>query len=65
MQNKRGISQAFSPAGTGGELLRRATLFDLFDMSRVLTRSIIQLCTAAVLVWGRRCVSGNIFSHTQ
>lgn len=46
MQNKRGISQAFSPAGTGGELLRRATPFDLFDMSRVLTRSINQLCTA-------------------
>lgn len=46
MQNKRGISQAFSPAGTGGELLRRATLFDLFDMSRVLTQSISQLCTA-------------------
>ncbi|MEW2918299.1 GNAT family N-acetyltransferase [Ruegeria sp. ANG10] len=45
MQNKRGISQAFSqiPAGVS---LRRATVFDVFDLSRVLTRSITQLCVA-------------------
>lgn len=43
MQNKRGIAQAFSepPAGL---MLRRATVFDVFDLSRVLIRSITQLC---------------------
>lgn len=45
MQNKRGISQAFSkvPEGTA---LRPATVFDVFDISRVLIRSITQLCVA-------------------
>ncbi|MEX0366675.1 MAG: GNAT family N-acetyltransferase [Ruegeria sp.] len=45
MRNKRGISQAFSAAPKGIEL-RRATLFDVFDMSRILIRSITQLCAA-------------------
>lgn len=45
MQNKRGISQAFSQAPTG-MTLRRATVFDVFDLSRVLIRSITQLCRA-------------------
>nr|WP_321251623.1 GNAT family N-acetyltransferase [uncultured Ruegeria sp.] len=45
MQNKRGISQAFS-AAPEGVILRRATVFDVFDISRVLIRSITQLCTA-------------------
>jgi GNAT superfamily N-acetyltransferase len=43
VRNKRGISQTFSGAPKGTEI-RRATLFDLFDMSRVLTRSIERLC---------------------
>lgn len=43
MKNKRGISQTFSGEPKGEEI-RRATLFDLFDMSRVLTRSIEMLC---------------------
>lgn len=45
MQNKRGISQAFSNVSTGIEL-RRATVFDVFGLSRVLIRSITQLCVA-------------------
>lgn len=45
MNNKRGISQAF-PAPPGGVDLRRATVFDVFGMSRVLTRSIRDLCQA-------------------
>lgn len=45
MQNKRGISQAFSTEPEG-ITLRRATVFDVFDISRVLIRSITQLCAA-------------------
>ncbi|CUK16994.1 putative acyltransferase [Ruegeria denitrificans] len=45
MQNKRGISQAFSQV-SGGVILRRATVFDVFDLSRVLIRSITRLCVA-------------------
>ncbi|WP_051927422.1 GNAT family N-acetyltransferase [Ruegeria halocynthiae] len=45
MQNKRGISQAFSQTPTG-VILRRATVFDVFDLSRVLIRSITVLCRA-------------------
>ncbi|WP_209598117.1 hypothetical protein [Ruegeria sp. HKCCSP351] len=45
MQNKRGISQAFSKVPEG-VTLRRATVFDVFDISRVLIRSITQLCGA-------------------
>ncbi|SDD43033.1 GNAT family N-acetyltransferase [Ruegeria marina] len=43
MQNKRGISQAFSPASTEHRL-RPATPFDVFEMSGVLIRSISSLC---------------------
>ncbi|MDA7963159.1 GNAT family N-acetyltransferase [Ruegeria sp.] len=45
MQNKRGIAQAFGnpPKGIA---LRRANLFDVFDLSRVLIRSITELCAA-------------------
>ena len=43
MQNKRGISQAFSTTPEG-IALRPATVFDVFDLSRVLIRSITQLC---------------------
>ncbi|WP_209505791.1 GNAT family N-acetyltransferase [Ruegeria sp. HKCCSP335] len=45
MQNKRGISQAFSKVPEG-VTLRRATVFDVFDISRVLIRSITKLCGA-------------------
>ncbi|NOE32201.1 MULTISPECIES: GNAT family N-acetyltransferase [unclassified Ruegeria] len=45
MQNKRGISQALSRL-PGGIALRPATVFDVFDISRVLIRSITQLCVA-------------------
>ncbi len=45
MQNKRGISQAF-PQAIEGIYLRRATVFDVFDLSKVLVRSITQLCQA-------------------
>ena len=45
MQNKRGISQALSP-GQAGVSLRRATVFDVFGLSRVLVRSITRLCEA-------------------
>ena len=45
MDNKRGISQAFSNA-PGGIVLRPATVFDAFDLSRVLIRSIVHLCEA-------------------
>lgn len=45
MQNKRGISQAFSNVPEG-VALRPATVFDVFDISRVLIRSITQLCVA-------------------
>ncbi|MGV6803568.1 MAG: GNAT family N-acetyltransferase [Ruegeria sp.] len=45
MQNKRGISQALSPVQAGLSL-RRATVFDVFDLSRVLIRSITRLCWA-------------------
>ncbi len=45
IQNKRGISQAFSPARSD-DILRRATVFDVFDMSQVLVRSISDLCGA-------------------
>ena len=45
MQNKRGISQAFSALPPSKELvLRPATVFDVFDMSEVLVASITQLC---------------------
>ena len=43
MQNKRGISQAFSHGGEG-RVIRRATVFDVFDMSAVLRTSIRELC---------------------
>lgn len=43
MQNKRGISQAFSH-GWEGRVIRRATVFDVFDMSAVLQASIRELC---------------------
>lgn len=47
MQNKRGISQAFSgPAGQDGILIRQAIVFDVFDISRVLIASITDLCSA-------------------
>ncbi len=45
MTNKRGIAQAFSNVPQGVEL-RRATVFDVFGISRVLTRSIRDLCAA-------------------
>ncbi|WP_170337451.1 GNAT family N-acetyltransferase [Ruegeria arenilitoris] len=45
MQNKRGISQALSQ-GRAGVSLRRATVFDVFGLSRVLVRSITRLCEA-------------------
>ena len=45
MQNKRGISQAFSNPPEG-IVLRLATVFDVFDISRVLIRSITQHCVA-------------------
>lgn len=45
MQNKRGISQAFSRRSAGLEL-RRATVFDVFDISRIVIQSITLLCTA-------------------
>ena len=52
MQNKRGISQAFSiqtsaaePARVPKMSLRPATVFDVFEMSEVLQASITQLCT--------------------
>lgn len=45
MQNKRGIPQTFGPAAAGIKL-RRATVFDVFDMSQILTRSIHDLCSA-------------------
>lgn len=44
MQNKRGISQALSPV-SAGFVIRRATVFDVFDISRVLIHSITRLCT--------------------
>lgn len=43
MQNKRGISQAMSPTASG-IALRRATVFDVFDISRILVQSITLLC---------------------
>ncbi|WP_170331135.1 GNAT family N-acetyltransferase [Ruegeria arenilitoris] len=43
MQNKRGISQAFSEVPKD-LVLRRASVFDVFDLSRVLIRSIALLC---------------------
>lgn len=45
MQNKRGISQTFR-AVPKGRVVRLATVFDVFDMSVVLIRSITQLCGA-------------------
>lgn len=45
MQNKRGISQAFQQPPSG-VLLRPATVFDVFELSRVLIRSITHLCGA-------------------
>jgi len=45
VQNKRGIAQAFSSSESRLDL-RRATVFDVFDMSRVLTSSIRDLCGA-------------------
>lgn len=45
MQNKRGISQVFGGAfGQQGVLMRSATVFDVFDISRVLITSITALC---------------------
>jgi len=45
VRNKRGISQTFSgePKGTD---IRRATVFDVFGLSRVLTCAIARLCGA-------------------
>lgn len=45
MQNKRGISQAFSNAPTGLQL-RKAVVADVFDVSKVLVRSITELCAS-------------------
>ncbi|MBY6068679.1 GNAT family N-acetyltransferase [Leisingera aquaemixtae] len=45
MQNKRGISQAFAAPAAPLEI-RRATVFDVFSMSRVLHASIRDLCGA-------------------
>jgi len=45
VRNKRGISQTFSGAPKGTEI-RRATVFDVFGLSRVLVRSITRLCEA-------------------
>lgn len=45
MQNKRGISQAFVQQSSA-QSLRRATVFDVFEVSRVLIRSIQELCRA-------------------
>lgn len=45
MKNKRGIAQAF-PNPPRGIAVRRATVFDVFDISRVLIRSIRDLCRA-------------------
>ena len=45
MQNKRGIAQAFSTVPETA-MLRRATVFDVFSLSRVLIRSITDLCAA-------------------
>lgn len=45
MQNKRGISQAFVHQPSA-QSLRRATVFDVFEISRVLIRSIRELCHA-------------------
>ncbi|KIC10842.1 hypothetical protein RA19_08810 [Leisingera sp. ANG-M1] len=46
MQNKRGISQAFAPVAVPQLQIRPATVFDVFDMSRVLISSIRDLCKA-------------------
>ncbi len=45
MKNKRGIAQAF-PNPPQGITIRHATVFDVFGMSRVLVRSIGDLCQA-------------------
>ncbi|RLK00693.1 GNAT family N-acetyltransferase [Ruegeria conchae] len=45
MNNKRGIAQAFSNPSEGLGL-RPATVFDVFGMSRTLTRSFCDLCQA-------------------
>lgn len=45
MQNKRGISQAFARPIAQLQI-RPATIFDVFDMSRVLIASIRNLCAA-------------------
>lgn len=45
MQNKRGISQALSPAQSGMQV-RPATVFDVFDLSHVLMGSITRMCAA-------------------
>ncbi|WP_299664088.1 GNAT family N-acetyltransferase [uncultured Ruegeria sp.] len=45
MNNKRGIAQAFSKPSEGLDI-RPATVFDVFGMSRTLTRSIRDLCRA-------------------
>ncbi|MBQ4824357.1 GNAT family N-acetyltransferase [Leisingera sp. HS039] len=45
MQNKRGISQAFAAPAAPLEI-RRANVFDVFAMSRVLIASIRDLCQA-------------------
>ncbi|WP_052257595.1 GNAT family N-acetyltransferase [Leisingera sp. ANG-DT] len=45
MQNKRGISQAFAAPAAPLEI-RRATVFDVFAMSRVLIASIRDMCQA-------------------
>ena len=50
MQNKRGISQALSPtattARTANPVIRRACVFDVFHISRILCASIRDLCSA-------------------
>ena len=45
MQNKRGISQAFG-SNVSKRMIRRATVFDVFDISAVLCASIRELCKA-------------------
>ncbi|WP_164659649.1 GNAT family N-acetyltransferase [Tropicibacter sp. Alg240-R139] len=45
MRNKRGISQTFGGVPQA-LVVRSATVFDVFDISRVLIRSITELCKA-------------------
>ncbi|MEX0301280.1 MAG: GNAT family N-acetyltransferase [Leisingera sp.] len=46
MQNKRGISQAFASRQDPVLEIRPAAVFDVFDVSRILTASVRDLCQA-------------------